>query len=106
MEFILIFVLLLTYIFIDTQYIDTKHYILTYYLLDANANKVVNLIKNNVDSDVCTFKINYLNFIEPLEISKLIQNNSLSKNVHICYDNNNHGITVNIFGCDEEIIKK
>jgi len=106
MEFILlIFVLFLTYILIDRQYVDIEPYILTYYVLDANANKVVNIIKNNIDSNICTFKINYLNLIEPLEISKLIQNISLVKNVHVCYDDNNHGITVKIYNCDE-IIKK
>ena len=102
MEFILLlFVLFLTYKLIDRQYVDVEPYILTYYLLDANANKVVDLIKNNIDSNICTFKITYLNLIEPLEISKLIQNISLVKNVNVCYDDNNHGITVNIFGCEE-----
>lgn len=105
MEFILlIFVIFLTYVFIDRQYIDIEHDILTYYVLDANANKIVNLIKSNIDSNVCIFKINYLNLIEPIEISKLIQSISLSKNVHVCYNDNNHGIIVKIY--NEEIINK
>ena len=77
----------------------------TYFIIDATASKVVKTIMSNIEKNICTFKIEYLSLIDPIEISKLIQNNSLDKNIHICYNDNNHSINVNIYNCDEIITK-
>ena len=88
-----LFVIIIFLSFID-DYNKNEASITSFYIYDANANKVVDIIKFNLEKNIFPFKIEYPNLIEPLEISKLVQNISINKNIHIRYDDNNHGITV------------
>lgn len=73
-----------------------------YYIKDATADKVVEFIMSNISNNIYPFKIEYIALIEHNEISKLIQSYSIDTNIHICYNDNKHGVTVNIFCRDEE----